>query len=92
MKLFRVVAIFDGVVVADDDESAKATLASAIDGGHVDGLKRMQALELRERATLSLVDWEGKAIVSNVISDVDYESLKGKNVKEILEQLYTKQI
>jgi hypothetical protein len=94
MKLYQTIAIFDVVVAAQNETDARLTLAKWLHGfnGTVEILapNELTAREIRNEREIRSAMVSAKPIVGELVTDDEFEQLKGRTNIEVFKNLYTK--
>lgn len=85
-KVFNTIVIFDGYVVAENHEDARAAMIAAIKEG--DEPSESTALEARSDNNIRESWREKKPLVGAAVSDEDFEKIKGKTTLKIYQEIY----
>jgi hypothetical protein len=91
LQIFNTIAIFDVYIIAESQEEAHTALLSLIrdQAEPLDPTERT-ARETRNEREIRASQREAKPFVGPLVSDADFEKIKGKTVFEMFNQLYTK--
>lgn len=91
MKLYNTIIVWDVYTVGADDEDPMAVLAAATEACRGDlPASTGTALHVTQPREVRAAWVAEKPLVSNGVSDADFEQLKGKTTMEIFKMLHEK--
>lgn len=91
MRLYNVIAVWDGYVVAESEEAARnAMLANIHDTEQPLPVSDVNAIEAREARHVREAWADERPLVGDDVSDADFAKLKGKTTTEARSMIYAK--
>jgi hypothetical protein len=93
LQIFNSIAIFDVYIIAESPEEARTALIDLIrDKADPIDPSEQTAREARNEREIRASQRDKKPFVGPLVSDADFEKIKGKTVFEMFNQLYTKTV
>jgi len=89
VRLYNTIAIYDVYVVAENNDTARETLISAISSGDIKPTEAT-AVEIVRAGAIRKGFADERPFVAVDVSEADYKSIAGKTTIEIFNHVYTK--